>query len=120
MANYVKFMRGTPSAYAALLASEVKPSDDTLYFISNPEDESAVLYLGSKMIAGGDDLTFSSIDELRDVLINSEDLTDKSLLVYDLANKSTVSFDFHDCSLSLTLKSNSGSIKKIVVISPSE
>ena len=35
-------------------------------------------------------------------------------------NKSTVSFDFNDCSLSLTLKSNSGSTKKIVVISPSE
>lgn len=89
-------MRGTPSAYAALLASEIKPSDDTLYFISNPEDDSAVLYLGSKMIAGGDDLTSSSINELQDVLINSEDLTDKSLLVYDLKQQLWVNKEFKD------------------------
>ena len=79
-------MRGTPSAYAALLASERKPSDDTLYFISNPEDLSVTLYLGTKKIAGGEgeDLSAASIDALKDVLINSEELTDKAFaLVYN-------------------------------------
>lgn len=89
-------MRGTPSAYAALLASEVKPSDDTLYFISNPEDDNATLYLGSKVIAGGDDLTASSINALKDVLINSGELSDKSLLVYDLEQKLWINKDFED------------------------
>lgn len=90
-------MRGTPSAYEALLTSELnKPSDDTLYFISNPEDDNAVLYLGSKLIANGDDLASSSIDNLKDVLINNSHLKDKSLLVYDLEKELWVNQSFEN------------------------
>lgn len=88
-------MRGTPQAYEALLKSETKPSNDTLYFISNHDDNSAILYLGSKRIAGGEsDLERFSIESLKDVVIDGETLAEKSLLVYDLESKSWVNKPF--------------------------
>jgi hypothetical protein len=36
MANYVKFMRGTPEAFAALPVDQRK--EDTLYFISETDE----------------------------------------------------------------------------------
>lgn len=103
-------MRGTPSAYATLLASERKPSDDTLYFISNPEDLSVTLYLGTKKIAGGEgeDLSAASIDALKDVLINSEELTDKALLVYDTEQKLWVNVSFKDAIFVGATETSSG------------
>lgn len=72
-------MRGTPEAFAKLATKD----KDTLYFISAEDAEDGVLYLGSKLISGeGDNLSVSSIDALKDVLI-SEDLLDKSFLTYD-------------------------------------
>ena len=47
--NYVKFLRGTPSAYNNLAQKE----KDTLYFVLNPEDTVGRLYLGDVLIAGG-------------------------------------------------------------------
>ena len=59
LANYVKFMRGTPEAYARL----TKKDTDTLYFISEADASDGLLYLGSKLISGdGDILSNSSID----------------------------------------------------------
>lgn len=79
MAHYVKFMRGTPSAYDAL---KVK-NEDTLYFIYEQDQAEAMLFLGNKLIAGGDaDFSVTSIDALKDVLL-TENITDQSLLVYD-------------------------------------
>lgn len=79
MAHYVKFMRGTPAAYTAL---EHKDSD-TLYFICDKDATDGVLYLGNKLIAGGEaDFGVTSIDALKDVLITSG-LAHDSLLVYD-------------------------------------
>lgn len=79
MSNYVKFVRGTPEAYARL----VDKDNDTLYFISETLADDGVLYLGSKLISGeGDNLNLSSIGELKDVLVK-EGVLDKSLLVYD-------------------------------------
>lgn len=76
MAQYVRFMRGNSQAFG-LLAQKDK---DTLYFIYDNDNEGK-LYLGDRLIAGGD-IGSTSIDELRDVLI-SEGVTDGSLLVYE-------------------------------------
>lgn len=46
--NYVKFLRGTPSAYAALETKD----NDTLYFISAADQEVGKLYLGNILVAG--------------------------------------------------------------------
>ena len=81
MARYVKFMRGTADAFVRLTQKD----NDTLYFIyENEASGTGLLYLGNKLIAGGgvSDLSTTSIDALKDVLI-TEGLTDKSLLVYD-------------------------------------
>lgn len=78
--NYVKFLRGTPEAYNRLAKKDV----DTLYFISEPEAATGMLYLGSKLIAGGisGDLTLS---DLKDIAL-SESITDGQILVYDSEN----------------------------------
>lgn len=71
-------MRGTFDAYNKLAQKD----DDTLYFISNADDDDGVLYLGSKLIAGGDgSISLSSIGDLADVLLN--ELQDKQILIYD-------------------------------------
>jgi len=86
LANYVKFMRGTPKAYEMLLASPEKPNVDTLYFISEADSTNAVLYLGEKLIAGGGGAAGKiSLSELTDIAL-STDLADKSILVYDTAS----------------------------------
>jgi hypothetical protein len=48
LANYVKFLRGTPAAYANL----AEKNKDTLYFIYEEDESNGLLYLGSKLIAG--------------------------------------------------------------------
>ena len=57
---------------------------DTLYFIYGEDENTAELYLGSKLISGGDGSAggVSSLAELSDVILNSE-LRDKDFLVYD-------------------------------------
>lgn len=66
-----------------LLASPEKPNVDTLYFISEADSSSAVLYLGEKLIAGGGSSTGEiSLSNLNDIAL-STDLADKSILVYD-------------------------------------
>lgn len=76
--NYVRFLRGTPTAYANL---SIKDSD-TLYFISEKDANSGVLYLGDKLISGAGNITvFSSIAQLTDVIIN--EVSDGDFLVYD-------------------------------------
>lgn len=76
--NYVKFLRGTPAAYESLLVKD----NDTLYFISEPNASTGTLYLGSKLIAGGEVTSATSLAELTDVLL-SEDIDGGSLLVYE-------------------------------------
>lgn len=80
MANYVKFFRGTPKAYA----NTVKNSD-TLYFVSESDSNVGSLYLGSKLISG----EINSLTELEDILL-SEQLSDGSILVYDESQSSWV------------------------------
>ena len=67
MTNYVKFLRGTPSAFAAL---ETKDKD-TLYFISAIDATVGKLYLGDILVAGSvtpeGDSIIDSLGELIDV-----------------------------------------------------
>lgn len=78
--SYVKFLRGTPTQWAAL--STADKDTDTLYFISDAEGTTGKLYLGPKLISGGDTTTATTVKDLQDVLL-SENITANSLLVYD-------------------------------------
>ena len=67
MANYVKFLRGTPSAFASLTTKD----PDTLYFIVATGATVGKLYLGDILVAGnvtpdGDNIV-DSLGELIDV-----------------------------------------------------
>lgn len=75
-------MRGTPAAFDMLLQGPDKPNVDTLYFISNADSTNVKLYLGSKLIAGEGTSIDTSLGNLDNVLL-SEDLKDKSILVYN-------------------------------------
>lgn len=75
--NYVKFLRGTPNAYAQLTPKD----DDTLYFVSEQNADRGVLYLGEKLISGS--LSGSTtLQDLTDVLIDAG-IEAGSLLYYD-------------------------------------
>lgn len=77
--NYVKFTRGTPTAYENLQDKD----PDTLYFISEKDEDTGILYLGTKIIAGGSSgVSVTSLKDLTDVLIG-ENIVNNSLLVYD-------------------------------------
>ncbi len=73
--KYVKFRRGTPAEFEALLTKD----PDSLYFISELNAETGKLYLGDILISGGSAVSLSS---LGDVLIGAG-ITANSLLVYD-------------------------------------
>lgn len=81
--EYVKFVRGTTSAFKAL----TNKANDTLYFIYDADDTSSgSLYLGSRLIGGTGSAASSSLGDLKDVLLT--ELGDKELIVYDEASKS--------------------------------
>lgn len=71
--EYVKFIRGTPTAFEKLNPK----STDTLYFISETGSSTGKLYLGSKLISGGE----ASISELGQIIINA--VKGNDVLVYD-------------------------------------
>lgn len=82
--HYVKFMRGSVTAWASLLQTPNKIDDDTLYFIyetiENPTEGS--LYLGKKLISGDSSgNSIINIGDISNVLI--DDLADKQILVYN-------------------------------------
>lgn len=80
--NYVKFLRGTPAQYEAL----GKKDKDTLYFITDSDKDYGKLYLGTKLIAGGNEQPETiTLDMLKDVTISNDILEDNSVLVYDVA-----------------------------------
>ena len=56
MANYVKFYRGTPAAFDAL----VTKNTDTLYFITEKDKNTGKLYLGNVLIASSANIDNSS------------------------------------------------------------
>ena len=81
LANYVKFLRGTPSAYEALTVKD----KDTLYFIAGTNQKVGKLYLGDVLVAGNvtDDGTsvLDSLGELTDV--NLQGLVSGQVLGYN-------------------------------------
>lgn len=77
--NYVKFLRGTPTAWAKI--PEADKDKDTLYFISATDGKTGQLYLGPKLIIG-EISNINNIGDLQDVLI-SENITANNILIYD-------------------------------------
>ena len=75
--SYVKFLRGTPSAYQNL-----SPKDpNTLYYVYEPNADRGVLYLGDKLISGSLSAA-TSLSDLTDITL-SAGITEGSLLVYN-------------------------------------
>ena len=77
--NYVRFQRGSQAAYQALVdAKNLDPN--TLYFIYAEQGSTGALYLGDKLISGGD-IVFTSayLDDLADVVVK-EAQTDSFLV----------------------------------------
>lgn len=78
--GYVRFLRGTKAAFDKISQKD----NDTLYFIYDSEDQTkGSLYLGSKLIGGGNGSTTAVMDinDLANVLINN--VQDKQILAYD-------------------------------------
>lgn len=78
-ANYVKFIRGTPTAYNNLVEKDA----DTLYFVCPANSDGGALYLGTKLIGGA-----SSLSQLSDIAINA--IGNRQVLTYDLATNSWI------------------------------
>lgn len=76
-ANYVRFLRGTPTAYTNLSLKD----SDTLYFISEKNADHGSLYLGDKLIMGMNTGKIS-INQINEVLL-SQGIDSGSLLVFD-------------------------------------
>jgi purine-nucleoside phosphorylase len=58
--NYVKFLRGTPTAFAKLSQKD----NDTLYFISEANSKRGSLYLGEKLISE----SVANLEDLNNIL----------------------------------------------------
>ena len=71
--NYVKFIRGTPTAFTKLSQKD----NDTLYFISETNSKKGSLYLGEKLISE----SIANLEDLSNILL--ENVQDKNLLSYD-------------------------------------
>lgn len=90
MANYVKFMRGTITAFNLI----PDKNDDTLYFIYEDEtSNSGKLYLGEKLISGN--ATNSDVSQyLKDLLdVDTTEAADGNILTYDIAQQKWVAAD---------------------------
>ena len=87
MIGYVKFVRGTPQEYHALIHKNA----DTLYFVCEADENTAELYLGNKLIAGLDSDSSGTVflSQLKDVFIN-EGLSHSQLLVFDAVSQTWV------------------------------
>lgn len=84
-AQYVKFLRGSQTAFNNLLSK----NNDTLYFIEQNKDDTTVaynLYLGDKLIT-------NSLQDLRDLSLKGVAAND--LLIYDNNQKVWKNIDFN-------------------------
>lgn len=91
--NYVRFQRGTQKAYE-LLKTAGTLDKNTLYFIEN-EDGTNVLYMGLKVVCGGNNIiTPTSLKDLEDIIIN--DTGANSFLVKDNSTDKWISKSFED------------------------
>ena len=84
--HYVKFIRGSITAWENLNLTPERIDDDTLYFIysSAQNTREGKLYLGQKLISGvGGAGGNISIDDITDIDIDGTTLADKQILVYN-------------------------------------
>ena len=110
MTHYVKFMRGSVEAYNTLSHKD----NDTLYFISNADENDAILYLGNKIIAGGDNL---SIHELSNILV--KELNNRDILVYDATQEKWVNTKINNIiEVFVGATENSNGVSGLVPIPP--
>ena len=84
-ANYVRFYRGSPEAYANTIKN-----NDTLYFVYSSDSDKGSLYLGDRLISGN----VSNITDLEDLIIT--ELQDKQILQYDIAQSAWVNKSIRD------------------------
>ena len=91
-ADYVRFIKGTPTAWDAL--AEKDPN--TLYFISEKSAENGLLYLGDKLISGAGTVIIQQgsskkigLNNLTDVELDIN-ISDGSVLTYDAKKKKWV------------------------------
>lgn len=84
-ANYVRFYRGSPEAYASAIKN-----NDTLYFVYNSDSDKGTLYLGDRLISGN----ISNITDLEDLIIT--ELQDKQILQYDESQSAWVNKSIRD------------------------
>lgn len=99
--SYVKFQRGTPTAYAALRNKD----EDTLYFVSNPSDDFGILYLGERIIggsSGGSEAAYSNLAQLKDIDLSG--LEDGFILIYSADRKKWVAKKLENQSGDITQK----------------
>lgn len=87
--SYVKFQRGTLTAFNNLRAKD----PDTLYFIyADANNQYGSLYLGDKLISGGEvTVVSSSLADLTDTSLSS--VQDGQILVYDSSTSKWKNFD---------------------------
>lgn len=103
-------MRGSVEAYNALPHKD----NDTLYFISNADENDAILYLGNKIIAGGDNL---SIHELSNILV--KELNNRDILVYDATQEKWVNTKINNIiEVFVGATENSNGVSGLVPIPP--
>ena len=79
--SYVKFVRGTATAWNQLKTAN-QVYDDTLYFIYKSTDATiGNLYLGTKLIGGTGSGGASSLADLTDVIVS--EFSNKDILIYN-------------------------------------
>lgn len=105
MADYVKFLRGTPEQYSGLTSYD----SNTLYFIIDPDVEEKVgsLYLGDTLLAGNlnadGDSVIDTLAELKDV--NLTGAADKNILGYDVDSNTWIPMTIEEAMGSSVIKS---------------
>lgn len=81
--SYVKFVRGTVTAWNQLKAAS-QVYDDTLYFIYESADATTgSLYLGTKLIGGTGSGGANSLADLTDVDVIVSEISNKDILIYN-------------------------------------
>ena len=100
-ADYVRFIKGTPTAWDAL----VEKDPNTLYFISEKGANNGLLYLGEKLISGAGTVIIqqgsskkTNLNNLSDVELDVN-VSDGSVLTYDAKKKKWVNkvLDIKNC-----------------------
>lgn len=109
--HYVKFIRGSVTAWETLNLTPQNIDDDTLYFIyeSAQNTKEGKLYLGQKLISGtgGNSSGVININDIGDISIGNEvPLSDAQILVYN-----DTSQKWENASLSTIINTAIGSMR---------